>query len=239
MNVVYIWKYYLSNQGNKLAWKWEKLVSIWVTSQFGKMCEDEMKYSYFWNAGWNLKKKKRFCVVEVLFSGFQFFCHPWFVFWKQVVGLVKDWSSNSEGETKSGFLSYNSENKGLTVMRNTTVAHWCLPPSQTQWGRGGEFRTWGGKASSLLFKKSAACSHGEGDGEQGVFWKAFCPQGILAVGRAKTRVHVLVHKAALGEGTLIYGLARGSQGSYWGGQAGSHRLDTLQQIIQSLFHLHH
>lgn len=155
------------------------------------------------------KKKKRFCVVEVLFSGFQFFCHPWFVFWKQVVGLVKDWSSNSEGETRSGFLSYNSENKGLTVMRNTTVAHWCLPPSQTQWGRGGEFRTWGGKASSLLFKKSTACSHREGDGEQGVFRKAFCPQGILAVGRAKTRVHVLVHEAALGEGTLIYGLAGG------------------------------
>lgn len=55
---------------------------------------------------------------------------------------------------------------------------------------------------------------GRGSGEWGVFQKALCPQGILAVGRAKTRVHVLVHEAALGEGTLIYGLAGGSQGSY-------------------------
>ena len=55
---------------------------------------------------------------------------------------------------------------------------------------------------------------GRGSGEWGVFQKALCPQGILAVGRANTRVDVLVHEAALGEGTLIYGLAGGSQGSY-------------------------
>ena len=101
------------------------------------------------------------------------------------MGLVKDWSSNSEGETRSGFISYNSEKKGLTVMRNTIITHWCVSPSQTQWGRRGEFRTWGGKVSSLLFKKSTACSYGTGEWGVGGVPEGFMSPRNTSCGKGK------------------------------------------------------
>lgn len=125
------------------------------------------------------KKKKRFCVVEVFIQWFSvlpslvyFLENKLWVWLKTDLLILKV-------KLGVGFLSCQLQEQRLNRdEKHHSHAHWCLPPSQTMGRRRVTNHREVGKVSSLLLKKSTACSHVEGSGGVEVFWKAFCPQGI-------------------------------------------------------------